>query len=517
MRWLQGGGPAGKSGMRWDWMRGSHPDAARVLDAMSRDRSIADIDYARILAAVDQAAASSSVADRLSRELVAAGPGAAVHPSGLRTLPGTPVARHDLLSGQVRLGEIVTTDGTDSPGAANLDLDLLRTSTLVVGPVGSGKTRGIALPVVEHLSLVALTHRASVVVIDPRGEYDRDGWFDVTIDPLNPTHGISLFGATSPDIAADRLASALLGGADAEADADAASNALYGCLAPYVDAFGTWPTVRELLGLLRAETEALDLVEERLDGPDFNESRDLLSSRSAQAQASHDPATPLVERLARLDRPAFRRIFDSDRPFDLAQLNGPVRVRVALPDAEYPEVSRVLCRLVTAQFVHAATASGANPSVFKALIVDDAARYVDHRVVRNAQRLRAANAGFLLTMRSLSELDPSARAVVRAATGNQVVFGGLDVADADAFAQSSDGADPPARKDDTDDDEPKERVKVVGPFGVRERKIADRASSRPARWTPRDVAGVPRGHCLLTTTRSNGFRTGPVLVNLRSE
>lgn len=514
MRWLQGGPPAGKSGMRWDWMRRTHPQAAHVLDLMAQDRSIADIDYARVLAAVDQAAANRAVADRLSRELVAAGPGAAVHPSGLRTLPGTPLARHDLLSGQVRLGEIVATDGSKSPGTAHLDLDVLSTSTLVVGPVGSGKTRGVALPVVEHLSLVALTHRASVVVIDPRGEYDRDGWFDVTIDPLNPTHGISPYGATSPDIAADRLASVVLGGSDA--DADAASNALYGCLAPYVEAFGAWPSLRELLGLLRAESAALNRVQQRLDGPDANESRDLLDARRAQAQGSHDPAAALVERLARLDRPAFRRIFDSDRTFDMGEINGPVRVRVVLPEAEYPEVSRILARLVAQQFVQAATAGNANPGVFKALVLDDAAQYVDHRVVRSLQRLRAANAGLLLTTQSLSELAPDARAVVRAA-GNQIVFGGLDVAEAEAFAQASDeGADPPPR-DDTEDDEPKERVKVVGPFGVRPRKLVERASNRPARWTAADVAGVPRGHCLLTTTRSNGFRSGPVLVKLRDD
>ncbi|MGH3359155.1 MAG: hypothetical protein ACRDO7_10160 [Nocardioidaceae bacterium] len=524
MRWLPRGRPTGASAMRWDWMRSSHPVAAQILDAMSQDSGIADYDYARILAAVDQASARSSVADALSDELVRSGPGAALHPSGLRTLPGTRLATHNMLTGQVRLGRIVTTDGLppDPPAAFDADLDTLRTSLLAVGPPRSGKTRGIAMPIVEHLSMTALTHGASLVVVDSQAQFDRDGWFDVTIDPLNPTHGISLFGGAAPDIAADRLASALLPprSGDDTAFVDAAANALYGCLAPYVEGFGSWPTVRELLALLRAERSATDAVRERLQGPDANQWRDLLDSRKAQVEGN-DPATGLVERVARLDRPALRRIFDADTTFDMRDINGPVRVRVVLPETDYPDAARILARLVVSQFVQIATSAGADRRVFKALVVDGAGGCVDSYVANSVRRLRPNNAGLMLFARSMSDFEADVGATISRAVGSKAVFGGVDPADARMFAQwfgddvEAAGDDPQPRPDADDDSD--ERPRVVGPFGARRRPAPKRPTTRtgPARWTSSDIAGVPNGHCVIALMRSNGFRTGPVLVNLQ--
>lgn len=416
-----------------------------------------------------------------------------------------------MLAGRVRFGEVVSTDGTESPGSAHLDLDMLRTSLLAVGPSGAGKTRGVVLPLVEHLCLSALTHRASVVVVDTDAEFERDGWFDVTIDPLNPTHGISLFGRVAPEVAADRLASALLPAGESEdgAFADAASNALYACLAPYVDAYGRWPSVRELLGLLRGDRTLIASVRDRLEGPDANESRELLDSRERHPADGTGPVAGIVQRFARLDRPATRRLFDAEKMFDPTELNGPVRVRVVLPEVEYPEASRILFRLLAARFLSAATAGDANRDVFKALVVDGAARHLDGHLVRGAQRLRAGNAGLVVTARSLSELEPG----VRAAAGNQVVLGGLDPADAEVFAHAFGDEGTPARpEDDAENDEPADRLKI-GLLGVRAAKPSPKPR-QPARWTAADVAGIPRGHCLLTTTRSNGFRSGPQLISL---
>src|SRR5690606_42032670 len=77
-----------------------------------------------------------------------------------------------------------------------------------------------------------------------------------------------------------------------------------------------------------------------------------LDTRRAQARARVDPAAGLVERFGLLDRPAWRRLFDLPRPrFAMRDINRPLRVRVALPEAEYPDGSMILARLVVSQFV----------------------------------------------------------------------------------------------------------------------------------------------------------------------
>lgn len=528
MRWLRRK-PTGPPTMRWDWMRSSHPSAAAILDAMSNDPRIADFDYARILAAVDQAAANPVVADALSRELAIAGPGAAMHPSGLRTLPGPRIAAHDMLAGEVRVGATVPSADRvyDDSRDFRIDHDVLRTSMLVIGPPGSGKTRGLAIPVVEHLSMAALTHNASLVVIDPKGDdFAYDEWFDITIDPLNPTHGLSLFGGAAPDVAADRLASALLppkAGDDLAYVMDAASNALYACLAPYREAFGEWPSVRELLALLRADENAMERVRAELgDGPDADHLRELLESRSAQSRGGNDPAANVIERFARLDRPALRRIFDAPKPFEMSAINQPTRVRIAIPEGEYPEASRILARLAVSQFVQTTSSPSTNRAIFKGLVIDEAGRYVDDYVARGLQRVRSNNAGIVLLSQTLSDFAADVRPTVFGSTGCKAVFGGIDPDDAEMFSRWFGDhvvSDTTVTQDQVAKVENQRgllRPRRVGQQEAASRSTSTRQVTR-ARWSPSDlITGVPRGHCVMALSRSNGFRSGAVLVDLHA-
>ncbi|MFI8525171.1 TraM recognition domain-containing protein [Promicromonospora sukumoe] len=413
----------------WPWLLEA-PEAAAALSALSHDPALADHDAVRIEIAGGNATTDVALRERFVTEIVELGAGAVVHPSGLRNLPGARVGVQDLGSRAVHFA-----------GPIALSHEMMRTSMLVVGPPGSGKTHSVARPVVENLALSALTGSASVVVIDPKGDdFERAGWFDVTIDPLNPTHGLSLFGGTSnPDIAADRLASALIPpnmSDDKAYFADASKNALYDCLAPFRAAFDRWPTVRELLRLLRAEQQATDQVKARLKGLDgAREWRERLDSRIRQSRGGHDPAASLVERFSRLDRPALRAVLDHESPFEMNDINTPVRVRIALPEAEYPEASAIIARLVVSQFVQTASSARSNPRIFKGLVIDEAGRYVNEYVARGVQRLRSKNAGIVMLTQSLSDFPHELQNTIFGSTGCKAVFGGVDPDTAEQFSR----------------------------------------------------------------------------------
>lgn len=510
----------------WDEFRDAYPDLARQLDELTGSSELSDVDRARIVHALRNSITTPNQLEELSRAISENRGAAALHPSRQRNLPGSRFARHNLVAGQVRLGEVAPDHRSDFDvsGDFGIDLDVLRTSMLVIGPPGSGKTRGIATPIVEHLSLAALTGKASMVVIDPKAtDFAYAGWFDVVIDPLNPVCGFSLFGgSTTADVAADRLASALLPPQVSDDKAyfiDASKNALYACLAPFHQAFERWPTVPELVGLLRADQSSMDRVKERLKGPGSKEMKTLLDTRRAQVQRTADPAASLVERFALLDRPALRRLLDHPGPtFQMRDLNRPVRVRVSLPEAEYPDASRILARLVVSQFVQITSSAETDRSIFKGLVIDEAGRFVDDYVARGVQKLRSNNAGLVLLSQTMADFPIEVRATVFGSTGCKAVFAGIDPQDADIFS------------------------KWFGDQYVNETTINRSATSgtqynqlgRPgnsshsettgfsvrrierARWTVSDIiTAVPPGHALISLARSNGARVGPVLVNLR--
>jgi Zn-dependent protease with chaperone function len=523
----------------YPWMDRDDADVPTALLALMNSPATEPIDQIRLRHAVELADLDATLRTRFLDEVPRLGTDAMLHPSGMRLLPSLrPV--HDLLEREVGLGQVAATTDDSLVGAPMVEVNhrMLRTSMLVIGPPGSGKTHSFAYPVVEHLSQSALLGTASVVVIDPKGDdFDRDGWFDVVIDPLRPTRGLSLFGGSAnADIAADRLASALLP-ADVSDDkayfTDASKNALYDCLAPYHAAFDAWPSVRDLLALLRADQRVHDRVRAALKGkPDAAEWRSRLDNRVKQTQGSHDPAASLVERLAQLDRPAIRSVLDRPDPFTMADINTPVRVRIALPEAEYPEASRIIARLVVSQFVQAAGAQDANPHLFKGLVIDEAGRYVDDYVARGIQRLRSKNAGLLLLTQTLSDFPEKIRPAIFGSAGCKAVFGGVDPATAAEFSSwfgeqwvtetttghglqqgRSDGLgysrgtilDPSVRTTQT-------RQTST----ARSRSVSTRYVER-ARWTPSDImTKIPVGHSVVALATADGARVGPVLVDHRA-
>jgi hypothetical protein len=525
MRWLRRNA---RQPAEWEWLRGHDPRAATVLDALANDRALADIDRARILTAARLAQHDPETRDLLCRELVTAGSAALVHPSGQRDLPGGRFADHNLASGTVRLGQVVpTTNSAMFPHQTfGMGYNELRTSMMVIGPPGSGKTRSLAVPIVEHLSLGALTGAASMVVIDPKGtDFAYDGWFDITIDPLNPTHGFSLFGG-APDAAqaADRLADALLPANMSDDKAyfrDASYNALYDCLGPFHTAYHRWPTIRELLPLLRANPDAIGKVKGDLKGAtDKKYWVDHLENRLHQSQGTHDPAASLVERFARLDRPDLRKIFDHPKAFGMRDINRPTRVRFAIPDAEYPEASRTIARLVVSQFVQTTAAADTNTSIFKGLVIDEAGRYVDDYVARGVQKVRSNNAGLVLLTQTFADFPEDVRNTIFGSTGCKAVFGGVDPLTADHFSQWF--------GDEWITDTTVTRGRLTGvnyditpfprPTGYRKQQSQSVSSRRieRARWTPSDITTrIPTGHSVMALSTTDGHRVGPVLVNHR--
>ncbi|MFB7261661.1 ATP-binding protein [Streptomyces nojiriensis] len=513
---------------RWPQLRAAGlGEAAERLEAEAGGGRMNDVDYARIRRAWDSVRVDPSRMRAFADAVRDKGAGACAHPSGARDLP-VRAARHDLLARQVLLGTVE--DGARNPysrrgTALALDPDVLGTSLLAVGPSGTGKTRRLVRPVVESLSLQALAGQAAVVAVGAAGaQLGPDAAFDVVVRVGDPAsvYDLDLYGGTTdPDEAATLLAEAFVGDVPG-IDVRRAATALAQLLGPFRAAYDRFPTVPELRELLDQVPTAFDTLRRDLAGQHAMLRE--LDARARQHGAHADPGPALADRVALLDRPAFAGFFDTTgqgRPFSLRALEHPIRVRVDLPERGHADASRMLARLLLAQF-NAAAAARADRSLFAFLAFDDASHTLTAETVRGVQRLRSAHAGVLLTLRTLDDVPEALRTPLLGAVGCRMAFSGVTTWDGKRFAEAW-GTEWVETRDVTHRtvfaDQPLTRLmhsfrKLVTGKAVTTDAVTVRQVERE-RWSASDLAhAVPPGHAVLSLTSVRGERAAPLLVRL---
>ncbi|WP_405365809.1 ATP-binding protein [Kitasatospora sp. NBC_00039] len=493
---------------------------------------VGDVDYVRIQRAWESAQADRVFVPAFVDQVMARGAAAFSHPSGSRDLQGR-AAHHDLLVQQVRLGttqDVPKNSQIYRTTGFALDPTLLGTSLLAVGPAGTGKTARLARPAAEALCLQALAGTACVVAIGAAdADLGPDTWYDVVIAPGEPgsAYGLDLYGATQdPDEAAARLADALLPD-ELTARAESARMALQQVVGPFHAAYGRYPGVRELRGLLSGEAGVTDALVKalRVAGRLETYERDL-EHRDLQRDRADDPGALLADRLALLDRPAFEGAFMTDGsgrpPFAMRALDHPLRVRVKLPERSHPEAARILSRLVVGQFVLAAVVRE-DRSLFAGLVVDDASAALDASTVRGLQRMRGANAGAVLLLRTLMDLPEALRTPLFGAVGCRMVFPGIAPWDGKFFSEAW-GTHVIHEKVVTH--VPQTEGGALRRAGRLGRKALSGTTAQTEsvttrdverlRWSPSDLAhALPAGHAVVSLTAVSGEQVPPLLVDLR--
>ncbi|WP_181140266.1 ATP-binding protein [Streptomyces sp. Ru62] len=519
----------------WPQLRqaGAHEAAAR-LAGEAKAGLMRDVDHARISRAWQGVRSGRHSLATFTGAVLKDGAAACPHPSGERDLPARH-ARHDLLTGQVRLG--TTADDPRNPyhyRGAGLALgpDLLGTSLLAVGPAGSGKTGAVVRPLAESLCLHALAGRASVVVVGAAGAgLGPAESYDVVVRVGHPesVYDLDLYGGTTdPDEAATILAEALVGDlADPHPGSDSrrSTTVLAQLLGPFRAVHDRFPSVPELRQLLDGAPGPLAALRKGLTDTGHASLLRELDARERQMAHPGDVGTVLADRIALLDRPAFATFFDTSgqsRPFSLKALDHPVRVRIDLPQRGHADASRILARLVLAQFTASVTVRE-DRSLFACLLLDDASGVVTPEAVRGIQRLRSANAGTVLTLRTLDDVPRQLRGPLLGATGCRMALSGLTPWDGQDFAEVW-GKEWTETRDVTD-----RQIIAETPAGkavhMLRRVITGQAPTARAvtvrqvereRWSASELAhGVPPGHAVLSLTTVEGEHAPPLLVDLR--
>ncbi|MEU7323860.1 ATP-binding protein [Streptomyces griseoviridis] len=521
--------------VQWPQLRRSGAtDAADRLAGDARAGLMRDVDHARISRAWQGVRTGRHPLATFTGAVLKDGAAACAHPSGARDLPAR-LASHDLVTGQVRLG--ATADDARNPYAyrgAGLGLgpDLLGTSLLAVGPPGSGKTGAVVRPLAESLCLNALAGRAAVVVVGAAGAgLGPADAYDVVVRIGNPDseYDLDLYGGTGdPDEAAAVLAEALVGDLTdphPSGDSRRSTTVLAQLLGPFRAVHSRFPSVPELRQLLDMAPGPWDALRTGLQGSGHESLLRELDARERQARQPGDVAAVLADRVALLDRPAFAGFFDTSgrsRPFSLTALDHPVRVRVDLPERGHADASRMLARLVLAQFT-ASVAAREDRSLFACLVLDDASAVVTPEAVRGIQRLRSANAGAVLTLRTLDDVPRPLRGPLLGATGCRMALSGLTPWDGQDFAEVW-GKEWIEARDVTD-----RQIIAETPAGkavhMLRRVITGKAPTARAvtvrqvereRWSASELAhGVPPGHAVLSLTTVTGEHAPPLLVDLR--
>ncbi|MGR3869396.1 ATP/GTP-binding protein [Streptomyces graminifolii] len=526
-------GPGAGSRARWPELREAGQfEAADVLTAEVLAGRMNDVDCARVEHAWTRARRNGDLAS-FTHTVLRSGGGAWTHPSGARDLPGR-TARHDLLASQVRIG-------TWAPGeriplayrgvGTALGPDTLGTSLLVVGPSGSGKTRHVVRPLVESLTLQALTGRCAVVAVCAAGTpLGPDDAFDVIVRVGDPASVYDLdpyAESHDPDEAAALLAEALVGDLDS-VDTQRAAAALSQFLGPYRAAYGRFPTLPVLRELFEGEPRVLAELGAALTGDQHGVMRRELDSRMRHAGGGNDPGQALADRLALLDRPVFAEFFGAGdgtvRPFSLrAVAHHPLRVRIDLPEHGHDEAGRLLTRLVLAQF--AAVVRGRDRGHFACLVLDDATGTVSTESLRRIQRLRSEDAGVVLALRTVGDVPEALHGPLYGAVGCRMALAGVTTWDGSRFAHAW-GTEWVETTDVAQHtvfaDQPMTRAihalrKLITGKAVTTEAVTVRQVERE-RWSASELAhGVPAGHAVLSLTSVKGEHAPPLLVDLRAQ
>ncbi|MGW6058399.1 ATP/GTP-binding protein [Streptomyces sp. NPDC055189] len=516
---------------QWPELRGAGRDrAADVLSAAVLSGQMNDVDCVRVRRVWSTADGNPALRDAFDDMVLRQGGAAWTHPSGARDLPSR-TATHDLLVGQVRIGRCVAEDRNpaDSRGAGvALDSAALGTSLLAVGPSGSGKTERLVRPVVESLSLQALTSQCAVVAVCAAGtSLGSDDAYDVVVKIGDPgsVHDFDLYAGTSdPDEAASFLAEGLVGDLPAVGSRRAATT-LAQVLGPYWAAYGRFPSVPALRELLEGVPSAMSGLRDALRSDEHAVMRRELDARVRQQGSAADPGPALADRLALLDRPAFADFFHSgsDSPFSLrAVMHHPMRVRIDLPERGHGEASRLITRLVLAQF-NAVVHTRPDREHFVCLVLDDATRAVTDETVQGIQRLRSVNAGVVLALRTVSDVPEALQGPLYATVGCRMAFSGVTTWDGRRFAEAWGTSWIETREvaqHAVFADQPMTRAlhalrKLVTGKAVTRDAVTVRQVERE-RWSASELAhGVPAGHAVLSLTDVRGEHAPPLLVDLR--
>ncbi|MER5982402.1 ATP/GTP-binding protein [Streptomyces sp. NPDC001787] len=516
---------------RWPELRDAGwTDAADTLTAEVRTGRMNDVDCARLRHAWAVGRDHPDRLAALAEAVLRDGGAAAVHPSGSRDLPRR-TAQHDLLTGQVRIGRCA--DDAHNPYARRgsglaLEPALLGTSLLAVGPPGAGKSDRLVRPVVESLALQALAGRAALVAVGGRGApLGPDDAYDVVVKIGDPAsgHDFDLYGGTTdPDEAAAVLAEGLAGDVGS-LDSRRAATVLAQLLGPYRTAHGHFPGVPELRELLDGGPAALTALRGALEAGGHGAMLRELDARARQAGGAGDPAPALADRIALLDRPAFAGFFTTGgeaRVFSLRSLEQyPLRVRVDLPERGHAEASRLLTRLLLAQF-NAVAAARTDRSLFAGLVLDDATHAVTAETVRGIRRLRSVNAGVVLALRTIDDVPETLHTPLLGAVGCSMAFSGITTWDGKRFTEAW-GKEWVETREVAQHtvfaDQPFTRAlhalrKLVTGKAVTRDAVTVRQVERE-RWSASELAySVPAGHAVLSLTTVAGEHAPPLLVEL---
>jgi hypothetical protein len=521
----------GTDAAHWPQLRAAgQVEAAEVLTAAVRAGRLNDVDCVRLTHAWEGARSRHDGPASFEEAVVRQGADAFLHPSGSRDLP-LRTARHDLLAGQVRIGDCA--DDERNPYARRgsgmaLDPALLGTSLLAVGPPGAGKTARLVRPVVETLALQALTGKAAVLAVGAAGSaLGPDDAYDVVVKIGDPAsvHDFDLYGgSTDPDEAAATLAEGLAGDVPG-LDGRRAALALGQLLGPYRAVHGCFPAVPELRELLAGDESAVGELRRALADGGHSAMLRELDARTRQTGGAGDPAAVLADRVALLDRPAFAGFFatgEEARPFSLRSLGQhPLRVRIDLPERAHAGASRVLARLVLTQF-NSIAAARPDRSVFTCLVLDDATHTVTAETVQGLRRLRSVNAGAVLALRTLDDVPEGLHSALLGAVGCAMILSGATTWDGKRFSEAW-GKEWVSVREVAQHgvfaDQPFTRAmhalrKLATGKAVTVDAVTVRQVERE-RWSASALAyELPAGHAVLSVTTVDGAHVPPLLVDL---